>query len=354
MVMPCSRSAARPSTSRAKSSSPPWVPTFLRVGLEGREVVLEDELGVVEQPADEGALAVVDAAAGDEAQHRLVLVLVEVGVDVVGEEVVRDVGHQKYPSCFFFSMDPRRVVVDDPALALGAGGQQHLLDDLGERRRLALDRAGERVAARGCGSARERSATSPGSTRHAVVVDHDQRAVALDHRARRREVQRHDRDLLEVDVLPHVELGPVRQREHPHALPRPGAGVVEPPQLGPLRLRVPPVLGRADREHPLLGPRLLLVAAGTAEGQVEPVLVERLLEPLGLPDVGVRRRPVVEGVDAPRHALGVLVHEQLHADLGGHPVAELVHRLELPGRVDVQQRERRHRRVERLAPPGAA
>ena len=29
MVMPCSRSAARPSTSSAKSRSPPWVPTFL-------------------------------------------------------------------------------------------------------------------------------------------------------------------------------------------------------------------------------------------------------------------------------------------------------------------------------------
>ena len=29
IVMPCSRSAASPSTRRAKSSSPPWVPTVL-------------------------------------------------------------------------------------------------------------------------------------------------------------------------------------------------------------------------------------------------------------------------------------------------------------------------------------
>jgi len=28
IVMPCSRSAARPSTSSARSRSPPWVPTF--------------------------------------------------------------------------------------------------------------------------------------------------------------------------------------------------------------------------------------------------------------------------------------------------------------------------------------
>ena len=56
-------------------------------------MVLEDELRVVEEPADEGRLAVVDAAAGDEAQHGLVLVLVEVGVDVLGQQIVGDVSH---------------------------------------------------------------------------------------------------------------------------------------------------------------------------------------------------------------------------------------------------------------------
>src|SRR3954466_9177916 len=42
---------------------------------------------------------------------------------------------------------PRLVVVDHPALPLGVPPQQHLLDDLRQRRRVALDRAGERVAA---------------------------------------------------------------------------------------------------------------------------------------------------------------------------------------------------------------
>ena len=55
---------------------------LLRVGLQRRQVVFEDQLRVVQQPADQRALAVVDAAAGDEAQHRLVLVGVEVGIDV--------------------------------------------------------------------------------------------------------------------------------------------------------------------------------------------------------------------------------------------------------------------------------
>ncbi len=55
---------------------------LLAVALHGGELVLVDHLGVVQQPADERALAVVDAAAGEEAQELLLLVAGEVGVDV--------------------------------------------------------------------------------------------------------------------------------------------------------------------------------------------------------------------------------------------------------------------------------
>ena len=41
---------------------------LLRVGLERGELVLEDQLGIVEQPPDQGGLAVVHRAAGEEAQ----------------------------------------------------------------------------------------------------------------------------------------------------------------------------------------------------------------------------------------------------------------------------------------------
>ena len=71
MVMPCSRSASRPSTSSAKSMSSPVVPNFLRVLFERREMIFEQQLGIVEQPADQRGLAVIDAAAGEEAQQRL-------------------------------------------------------------------------------------------------------------------------------------------------------------------------------------------------------------------------------------------------------------------------------------------
>jgi hypothetical protein len=52
--------------------------------------------------------------------------------------------------------------------------------------------------------------------------------------------------LLEVDVLPHVELGPVGQREHADALARVDLAVVEVPQLGALVLRVPLLASRNE------------------------------------------------------------------------------------------------------------
>ena len=57
-----------------------------RVDLERGEMVLEHEVRLVQQPTDQGALAVVDAAARDEAQQALVLVRGEVGLDVVGDQ----------------------------------------------------------------------------------------------------------------------------------------------------------------------------------------------------------------------------------------------------------------------------
>ena len=51
------------------------------VGRERGQLVVEQALGVVQQAADQRALAVVDAAAGDEAQQALGLVLLQVGRD---------------------------------------------------------------------------------------------------------------------------------------------------------------------------------------------------------------------------------------------------------------------------------
>jgi hypothetical protein len=108
------------------------------------------------------------------------------------------------------------------------------------------------------------------------------------------------------------------------------------------------VRGGAEGEDALLGAALLLVATRAAEGRVEAVEVQRLLQPLGLPHVGVERA-MVERVDPAFLSLRVLVDQQFHAAFARHAIAQLVHRLELPGRVDMQQRERRRRRIEGLA-----
>jgi hypothetical protein len=66
----------------------------------------------------------------------------------------------------------------------------------------------------------------------------------------------------------------LRQREHPDVLALAVPAVVEAPQLGALVLGVPLAEVVAEAEHPLLGPGLLLVAAGAAERGVEAVLLD--------------------------------------------------------------------------------
>src|SRR5579859_3719872 len=138
------------------------------------------------------------------------------------------------------------------------------------------------------------------------------------------EIERHDRDVFQMDVLPDVQLGPVRDGEHPDALTLGLLGIVETPELGALILRVPAVIGRAEREDTLLGAALLLVAARAAEGRIEAVFVERLFQAFGLPQIGMQAA-MVERIDAARQGVRVLVDQQLHAAFLGHAVAQLVH-----------------------------
>jgi hypothetical protein len=77
------------------------VPVPRRVLLQRGQVVVGDQPGVVEQAADQRALAVVDAAAGDEAQQVLAVVVLEEGVDAPrrgaapGRSVAAAAGAQK-------------------------------------------------------------------------------------------------------------------------------------------------------------------------------------------------------------------------------------------------------------------
>src|SRR5206468_7651134 len=109
-----------------------------------------------------------------------------------------------------------------------------------------------------------------------VIGDRVEHPVAAEDLALVREVHQRDLEALGEDVLPDVELGPVREGEHADVLAAADAPVVDVPQLGALVARVPAAEVVAEGEDALLGPRALLVAPRAAERGVEAVLLDRV------------------------------------------------------------------------------
>ena len=77
---------------------------LFRIGFQRGQLIFKDHLGIIEQAPDQRRFAIVHRPAGDEAQHRLVLMRVEIGVDVFGNQRVDDVnriGHlRNTPAAF--------------------------------------------------------------------------------------------------------------------------------------------------------------------------------------------------------------------------------------------------------------
>lgn len=71
-------------------------------------------------------------------------------------------------------------MVDHTTLAFGTGGEEHFGDDVGQCRRVAFHSAGERVAAESAEPDVLYHRHLTWRERHAIVVDHDQRSIALD------------------------------------------------------------------------------------------------------------------------------------------------------------------------------
>ena len=126
-------------------------------------------------------------------------------------------------------------------------------------------------------------------------------------------------------------------------LAAPDAPVVEVPQLGPLRARVPLAEVVAEREDPLLGAGALLVAARAAERGVEAAVLDRVEQRDGLQPVarraGLGRIPLLA-----RAAGGDRVldpgGDQALAQLADAALDVLEHLGEVVARVDVQHGER--------------
>ena len=200
-------------------------------------------------------------------------------------------------------------------------------------------------SSRACGSARARiCGFSPASQRQAVVVDHDQHAVALDDRPLGGEVERHDRDVLAGRCTARR-----RARSSSTAGRRgcsrrlicarcrgataPAAGSSGPSGAAALRKEKTRSLARDFSSSRRAPPK----AAS------KPCWSSACLSALASSSCRCgAREPWVNGLMPSLHALLVDVHDAGRARARcAIAVAERDHLAELPGGVDVQQRERR-------------
>ena len=155
-------------------------------------------------------------------------------------------------------------------------------------------------------------------------------------------------NVLDVDVLPHVDFGPVREREDADAFARPQPSVQQVPELGPLVLRIPLALRVAQR-------RRCAPWRASAPRRAERRRRRRRSCPassasssdLVFSSPQQRCVPTRKGC-VPSAIASSLVWTISRAPIWPRTVAELDHLAELVGRVDVQQRERNRTRMERL------
>ena len=239
-------------------------------------------------------------------------------------------------------------MVDDAALALRRGGGQHFADDLFKARGSGIDGARQRIAAKRAEAHQPHFRRFAGSELHALVIDHDQRAVALHDRTLLGEIKRHDGDVLRHDVLPYVELGPIGKRKDPNGFALANARIVKLPQFGPLVLRIPGMVLGAEGKDALLGAAFFLVAPRAAESRIEAIFVQRLFQAFGLHHLGMQRRAGIERIDAALHAVLIDMDDQIETQPLRRLVTERDHLPELPGGVDMQQRKWRLGGIERL------
>ena len=163
-----------------------------------------------------------------------------------------------------------------------------------------------------------------------------------------REVDVGDLDLLFLDVLPDVELGVVRDREHPNVLALLYSAVVETPEFRTLVLRIPGTELVAERVDPLLRSGLLLIAAGATEKRVETVSSDAVEQRRCLESVTARAGPRLldhfPGIDGVLHR----GDHETGTELLDPTISECEHLGEVVARVDVHHGDRQLRRPEGL------
>ena len=162
------------------------------------------------------------------------------------------------------------------------------------------------------------------------------------------EIKRHDRDVLALDVLPDVGLGPVRQREDADRLARRDARVVDVPHFRPLVLRVPDMLALRKEKMRSLARDFSSSRRAPPKAASKPYLSSAWRSATVFMMWVCVFEPCTNGLMPSRTPSWLMWTEQVEAELARHLVAKRDHLAELPGRVDMEERERRLGRIERL------
>ena len=104
----------------------------------------------------------------------------------------------------------------------------------------------------------------------------------------------------------------------------------------------------AEREHTFFRAAFFFVATRSTECRIKAILVQSGFQRIGFHDLRVLFA-VVQGVNVQTRAFFIDVHEKFQAQLLAHKlITEGDHVLELPRRIDMQQRKGRLGRIKRF------
>ncbi len=109
-------------------------------------------------------------------------------------------------------------MIDDAPLALGSCRAQGFGNDIVQSGRVTLDTGSQRIATEGAESYFAYLRRFAGFERQPIIIDQDPLVETLYDRSIFCEIEGHDRNVLQADVLPNVPLGPIRERKNPDRL----------------------------------------------------------------------------------------------------------------------------------------
>jgi hypothetical protein len=163
-----------------------------------------------------------------------------------------------------------------------------------------------------------------------------------------REIDRRQFEFFAGDVLPHVELGPVRDRKHAHVFARMDARVVQVPEFRTLRFRIPLTEFVAERKDAFFRARFFFIATCAADAGVELVFGDCFQQRHCLRCVARIGIGIAQAHGAALHRILDVADNQAFAEFSRALVAEGDDFVEVVTGIDVHQREREFARAERL------